>query len=376
MGYRVGLLTTYVSKTIGTGLYNEQDVGLAKALSTYFTDVVIYRYKKIGAQIDTELLTSNNKIQIKYIPMHNIGVNGIINCTLLDNSLDLMVYFTDIQLSIPLVSYWAKRNKVPLLFYIGTTSSRSDSRVVRFLMNTYFNAVKGNIKCNICLAKTNYVYYELLRFNVKQVLLAPVGLDLDLLNIDFKKQDRDKLRLKYGYKPSDFVVIFVGRLVEEKRPLDLIKIIAPLLKTRLGMKLIIVGNGDQEVKLIGLIQLLKLDGSVKLIREIQNSDIWELYYISDRYVNLNKREIFGMSILEAMYYNCTVIAHSAPGPDYIIQNEVTGWLFEDDLQLSDILQKSIPLVTQGYIIKNFTWETAAKRIMEVYSENIPVSAKM
>ena len=66
-----------------------------------------------------------------------------------------------------------------------------------------------------------------------------------------------------------------------------------------------------------------------------------------------------MSILEAMYHGCTVIANHAPGPDVIIQNGQSGWLVDDSTQTIALLSKNKKLckeTIQRRILDNFIWE--------------------
>lgn len=41
--------------------------------------------------------------------------------------------------------------------------------------------------------------------------------------------------------------------------------------------------------------------------------MWEIYEMSDYYLNMNKGEIFGMAIMEAVYYKTSVAAILRPG---------------------------------------------------------------
>lgn len=66
--------------------------------------------------------------------------------------------------------------------------------------------------------------------------------------------------------------------------------------------LLMVGTGALLEQTKQQINLLGLQNRVKIIERIPNKDIWELYCLSDVFVNLNYTEIWGMVLLEAMYY--------------------------------------------------------------------------
>lgn len=53
---------------------------------------------------------------------------------------------------------------------------------------------------------------------------------------------------------------------------------------------------------------------VKIIDRVPYEEMWKIYVMSDYFVNLNRGEIFGMAIMEAVYYETSVAAIAAPGP--------------------------------------------------------------
>jgi len=82
------------------------------------------------------------------------------------------------------------------------------------------------------------------------------------------------------------------------------------------------------------------------------------------FVNLNRQEIFGMAILEAMYYGCKVVAWHAPGPDHMIENGISGWLVENAEQAVEKIMDTADLsVAANRRIKTaFLWESTAHKM--------------
>jgi 1,2-diacylglycerol 3-alpha-glucosyltransferase len=97
--------------------------------------------------------------------------------------------------------------------------------------------------------------------------------------------------------------------------------------------------------------------------------MWELYRLSDCYVNLNTHEIFGMAILEAMYYENEVIALKAPGPEYIIENGKSGYICDSEEELTDkILNVNKEVIgpnAKRRVLDKFVWEKSVDEIMRV-----------
>ncbi len=119
----------------------------------------------------------------------------------------------------------------------------------------------------------------------------------------------------------------IGRMIDEKQPVRMIDILAKIREKDTSYKLLMVGTGELKTAVEDRIEKFNLQDIVQVVERIPNSDIWELYRLAGAFVNLNQQEIFGMAILEAMYYGCKVVAWKAPGPNLIIKKteDLVGW---------------------------------------------------
>ena len=141
---------------------------------------------------------------------------------------------------------------------------------------------------------------------------------------------------------------------------------------------LIIGTGSMDDLLQKEIDSVLDKNTYKWIKEIPNTEIHQFYVLSDFFVNFNKKEIFGMSILEAMYHGCTVIANHAPGPDMIIKTGETGYLTDDTVDMikylnkSDIIDRS---TISEYVKKRFTWDKSASIIHKWFCQNNVVLEK-
>lgn len=361
---RIGLLIVSLKNFGEKNYYNAQEIGLAKALRLYFDEIKVYKLVSYNQSSKTETIENYEYLTIQYIPSIGVGVNGKVNTKYLDTTLDALLFFSDTQLAVPKVYRWTKKYHIKFIPYIGVIESHSKNRLKRLIINVLF---KRNVmvykKCT-CLTKTPEVASNLKKIGVKKPMVAPVGLDVDILKRDYKSYDIDSIKRKYGYQVNDRILLFIGRLVDEKQPGRMIKIFSRVVKRNKSYKLLMVGNGHLKKDIIGLIQKTGLTDRIRLIESIPNRDIWELYRIADSFINLSQVEIFGMAILEAMYYECKVIAWRAPGPDFIIEDGISGWLVEND---DDVIEKifddrKLGLEATKRIVSDFTWDSTAHMI--------------
>lgn len=100
--------------------------------------------------------------------------------------------------------------------------------------------------------------------------------------------------------------------------------------------------------------------------------MWKYYRIASALVSFSKSEIFGMSILEAMFYELPVYAISAPGPNEIIIHGQTGYLFETPVEMANSIilntNDSIGKLAHQRVIDKFTW----KHWADVIEKNIRI----
>jgi len=361
---KIGLLVTSISNFGEKGFYNTQEIGLAKALNKYFDTVYIYKLIPNEATKSVEKVSGRENVILHSIPSKSFGINGMIDTAVLDTSLDVLIYFSDTQFCVPKVYKWARKNNVRFFPYIGVIESHSTSKVKKMFVNLMFRRnLKVYRQCR-CFVKTPTVKNELEKIGVNNSTVTPVGLDLSLLKTDYESYDPIELKKKYGYRTNEKVILFIGRLIEEKQPLRMIEIFSDVYHQDTAYRLLMIGSGELKEQVVSRIKDSGLEGQMQLIDKIPNKDIWELYRFADCFVNLNQQEIFGMAILEAMYYGCKVVAWEAPGPSCIIEDGVSGYLVKDDEQVKAKIYDSEMVCEEAHnrVVNEFTWDNMAQKV--------------
>lgn len=364
---KIGLLITSIGNFGQKGFYNAQEIGLAKALDKYFVAVYIYKLVPESMSRSDEKIENAKNVILHSIPSKSFGINGLLDMSVLDTTLDVLIYFSDTQISVPKVCKWAVKNKVKFYPYVGVLESHSTSKWKKLMMDTLFNRNLNVYRKSHCFVKTPTVEKKLRSMGVDKISVMPVGLDLSLLRQDYESADKIALKEKYGFDAADKVLLFIGRLIDEKQPVRMIDILNQIRQRDKNYKLLMVGTGPLRAAVDEKIRGYGLNDAVKLIDKIPNNDIWELYRFADCFVNLNQQEIFGMAILEAMYYGCKVVAWRAPGPEFIIEDGKSGYLVEDESSICKrtLLDTDISIESHKRILQSFTWENAAKVIRDL-----------
>lgn len=367
---RVGILVPSIGDFGKNGYYNLQEIGLAKALDSYCDKILVWRLIANNESFMSKKIEGCKNATMNFLPSFKIGTNGIVNLMKLDVNIDVLICFADTQISIPFIFMWTKKNKIRFIPYIGVIESHSTNHFIKKITNSLFERNLKVYKKNYCLAKTPSVQKNLEKLGVKQISVAPVGLDKNLLNENYRNYNIVDLKKKYGYKSEDKLILFIGRMITEKQPIKMIEIFSDVVKLDNKYKLLMVGTGKLKGVVVNRINIHGLRENVQLIDRIPNSDIWELYRISEVFVNLNQQEIYGMAILEAMYYECKVVAWKAPGPEFIIENGISGWIVNNNREIiSGIMDvRNIGCAAHQRIMKEYLWESTAKKMLDVIGE--------
>jgi glycosyltransferase involved in cell wall biosynthesis len=204
-----------------------------------------------------------------------------------------------------------------------------------------------------------------------------MGIDINL----FKKRIVKK-PVKYS---KNRLLLFIGRLNEQKGLQYLIGAIPEIIEHEPNVKLLIIGEGEYKKTLQDISTEKEVNAYIEFLGALPHKDIAYYYNIADIFVmpslsNKTGTESLGLVLLEAMASGCTVIGTNVGGIPYIIKNGVNGLLVEQ--KNSDELAKSIITLLKNtkkseklaknaseFVRKNYSWEKVEKDFIKVY-ENV------
>ena len=171
-----------------------------------------------------------------------------------------------------------------------------------------------------------------------------------------------ELRKKYGFKGTEKIILFVGRLEKNKGIFDLISAFKQILKVIPDARLVIAGSGDFKKCMEAIYPFNKFVTFMGFMRQEQ---LQELYNIADIGVVPSYFEEFGYVAAEMMIHQCPVIVRNTTGLKEITENGKYASDFFSDNKLEEIIVKYLTN-SQTSIIS----EEGKNRILENYSFNL------
>lgn len=150
------------------------------------------------------------------------------------------------------------------------------------------------------------------------------------ININFFSQDsvseQDKLLLRkeLNISDSDFVFIFVGRLVKDKGIQELVSAFHKLSGREKNIKLLLVGPFEQELDPLDEHTLSEINNNSNIISVGYQKDVRPYFSISNALVFPSYREGFPNVVLQSLAMHVPVIVSDINGCNEIVENNLNG----------------------------------------------------
>ena len=216
--------------------------------------------------------------------------------------------------------------------YIYPKKSPVNKAIVKFILSC----------ADKILSTSNVMARECTKYTRKPIEITPFGVDTEL----FKRREGKSecnCNIAGQSKPQKFVVGSVKTLAENYGTEYLIrafKIVADR-NPMIDCSLELVGKGPDEERLKGIAKELGISDKVHFRGFINQKDLPEVFSSFNIACYLSNSESFGVSAIEAMSCNCSVVASDADGFTEVIEDGVTGIIVpkRDPQATADAIQK-------------------------------------
>lgn len=364
--------------------YNVQEIGLAKALICRGIEcgVVLYHGKNPDKTEEYEFYRQGQRYSfpVYWLKGCNILKNGFLfSLNEIIAGYDVIqVHEYDQILSWKLYSNPQK----PTLLYHGPY---------------YAEFTKGyNLKCRVfdtlflprrkidhvvALTKSEFASDFLRKKGFCHVQTVGVGIDKDNFIEDVEQtvpvlppKDESKIRLLY-----------VGKIEERRNVYFLIQLFEALRRENEDFELVIIGNGEEQYlnSFLERIRTWTDSGAIMYFRQATQKELAEVYKNANLFLFTTNYDIFGMVLLEAMYFELPVISSMNGGASVLIEDGVNGYVIEEFHvqkwveKVKNVFKdperyKQMKRNAHKTIASRFLWDELADRFMEGYQSAQPL----
>lgn len=227
-------------------------------------------------------------------------------------------------------------------------------------------------EANLIIAVSNRTREQVLR----------LGADYRKMRVVYNGVDQEKFsegkvgaEAVNGWKRGRKVVLFLGRLTEQKGPVQFLHAAKLVLEKKPGTLFMVAGKGELLPLLISMSMSLGISKNVLFLGYVSDEDQRRIYKLADAYVMPSTSEPFGITALEAMSSGVPVILSKTSGVSEVVKAAIRV----DFWDINAMAQKILAVIsspTLGKVMSRLgqrdarlcTWEKAADETLKVYKE--------
>lgn len=249
---------------------------------------------------------------------------------------------------------------------------KTSKKIVEYLTKFYCDKTASEL-----IVPTNKIFKlfkEKYRFE-KNIHIIPTGIEVDRFfaeNID--KKEVILLKRKLNTTKKDFVILFVGRLAEEKNVEFLLRAQQQIQKIHPNIKLLIIGDGPDKEKLEAKAKELGIDNNTIFNGKAAWEEIPLYYHCSNLFATASTTETQGLTVIEAMAAGIPPLCINDESFQGTVTDELNGAIFNNEEEYINIvtdlymdMEKRKRYSTQARIqSEHCSSASYAEHVLEVY----------
>ncbi|MBQ9092367.1 MAG: glycosyltransferase family 4 protein [Anaerotignum sp.] len=197
----------------------------------------------------------------------------------------------------------------------------------------------------------------------KPISIIPTGINISNFRKDkFKPEEILELRKSLGLDADTPVIVSIGRIAKEKSIDIVIGALPKLIEKLPDLKMVIVGEGNEIENLGKFAESIGVGEHIMFTGGKPWDEIGKYYQLGNIFCSASVSETQGLTFAEAMAAGVPVVAKKDECIENIIDNHVTGMLFESNDDLPDLLYR---VLTDKELSSNLS--SASVKAMEALS---------
>ncbi len=190
-------------------------------------------------------------------------------------------------------------------------------RIKRVVLGWLFRRVSAFLY----LGEENKKFYEYYGVPAEKLFFTPYAVENDRFfeQAQLLRSDREKLKKEMGLSPESVTILFMGKLIDKKRPFDAVKALEILASSFPNLRLLMVGDGSLRPALAQYITEKNLR-QIELVGFKNQTEIPRYYAVADIFVlPSGPGETWGLVVNEAMNFGLPIVISDIVGcgPDLV-----------------------------------------------------------
>lgn len=202
------------------------------------------------------------------------------------------------------------------------------------------------------------------------------GVDSKLFFTQYDKIKQRQLIENFHLENYSRVILFVGRLAPEKRVIDLLDLLLPVLHKYVDVAIMFIGDGIDSSLLKSKAQDSGLAKRCVFPGRVEHSEMVNYYALAYIYVTISLSEVQPMSVIEALLSGLPVISRRDSAYEDLVLNKKNGGQYESDEDVYRAIDQLLgdSISHKNYqkasleIAKNFTSEVNASKTLRLYHQ--------
>ena len=243
------------------------------------------------------------------------------------------------QFNIPLVHTYHTMYEDYTHYITHGYFDKSSKKIVEYLTKFYCDTTATELI--VPTNKTYQLFKEKYKFE-KNIHIIPTGIEVDrFFTENVKKSEITDLKKHLNISKNDIVIIFVGRLAEEKNVEFLLNAHKKLVSKHKNAKLLIVGDGPDKEKFENISKKLKINNNVIFTGKVAWSEVPYYYHVSDIFTTASKSETQGLTVIEAMASNVVPVVIEDEAFNGTVVNNLNGIIFKTEEEYLTVMENLI-----------------------------------
>jgi glycosyltransferase involved in cell wall biosynthesis len=216
----------------------------------------------------------------------------------------------------------------PVMLRAEAYENEKNSRLKEFIKKIILKLFFQKINIFLSIGSISTEFYKSYGVSEDKIYLMPytVNNQFFILKYDELKDKKYKLREKYNIPKDLPVILFSGKFINVKRPMDLLKAFEKLVN-EVPSSLVFMGDGVLRKEMEDYTKRNNIK-NVFFMGFRNQTELPEFYAMSDVFVLPSSFEPWGLVVNEAMCFNLPIIVSDKVGASLdLVKNDLNGYIY-------------------------------------------------